>query len=228
MNTPPRSTVSPLGMTMALTESPVLSQLLASSNQVVRRVALRAIKSTGWMVQQNWRLFFRDPGWAPLSPVTKALGGSRAGLKFLRQFVRYKAFSDQMAVAIGFGKGKSRVKKLSDAYTGVGQYGLVADSLLGADPVITWIAAKAEFGWHGQVTEAMRRMVAAVTKARSKAKRPKIGRNYYAFGRDKAFINVPSRPVAAPYFARIMPKVPEYFSIKFAANWRKLTEGEAA
>jgi hypothetical protein len=217
-----------IGATMTLAESPVLSALLASSNQLVRRVALRALKSTGWMVQQNWRLYFRSPSWAALSPMTKALGGSRAGLKFLRQFVRYKAFADQMAVAIGFGKGKSRSKKLSDGYTGVGQFGLVADSLLEADPVVSWIAQKAEYGWHGQITEKMRGYVAAITKARSKAKRPKVGRNYYAFGRDKAFINVPARPVAAPYFARIMPKVPEYFCIKFAANWRKLMEGKVA
>ncbi len=213
-----------IGMTMTLSASPVLASLLAAPDPLSRRAAVRAIKSVGWMVQQNWRLYFRSPGWVPDSPLTRALGGRRAGLRFLRQFVRYKAFADQMAVAVGFGKGKSRVKKLSDAYTGVGRFGVVAESLLGADPVISWIAWKAEFGWHGQITDKMRGYVAAATRARSRAKRPRVGRNYYAFGRDKAFVDVPARPVAGPFFARIMPKLPEYFAIKFAANWRKLTE----
>jgi len=210
------------GFAFALSESPYLADILSSSDPAVRRVALKALKSTGWMVQQNWRLWFNAPGWAANSPLTKALGGKRAGLKFLRQFVRYKAFSDQMAVAIGFGKGRSRAKKLSDGYTGVGITGLVADSLLGADPVISYIASKAEYGWHGQVSDKMRRFVASKTRARSKAAKPKVGRNYYALSKSKAFIDVPKRPVAAPYFARIMPKIPAYFLIKFNKNWREL------
>ena len=215
-----------LGFVMGVAESPILAAALASDDPLVRRVGLKALKSTGWMVQQNWRLWFNNPGWTALSPLTRALGGKRAGLKFLRQFVRYKAYSDQMAVAIGFGKGKSRAKKLSDGYTGVGISGLVAASLLGADPVVSYIAEKAEYGWHGQVTDRMRHYVSATTRARSRAKKPKVGRNYFAFSRDKAFLDVPARPVAAPYFARIQPKIPAYFLIKFQANWKKLV-GEA-
>jgi len=210
-----------LGMTFALSESPILSELLTSSDPVVRRVSLKALKSTGWMVQQNWRQYFKDPGWASVSKLTKSLD-TRAGLKFLRQFVRYKAFPDNMAVAIGFGKGKSVKKKSGASYTGLGRYGLAAGSLLGADAEIMAIAEKAEYGWHGPVTERMRHYVAAATRARSKAKHPVVGRNYVAFSKSKTNIDVPARSVSRVYFDRIKTKISDYYLIKFSMNWKKI------
>jgi len=214
------SGTSSFGFAMSLDESPDLRSLLSSSDPVVRRAVLRALKSTGWMVQQNWRQYFRNPPWPEVNKLTKMLD-TRAGLKFLRQFVRYKALSDQMAVAIGFGKGRS-VKKKGGSYTGLGSYGLSSVGMLDADPYIMKIAEKAESGWSGRVTDRMRGFVAASTKAKSKAKKPKVGRNYVALRRDKSSITVPRRSVSGDYFSRIMPKIPAYFAVKLYSNLSKL------
>jgi len=186
---------------------------------IFSRARTSAMKSVGWFVQVALRnhLEYGPSGWEHLHHLTemfKKKGGSgiwalrpsapRSPAIWLGKFSRYRVSSDGGLVQIDFGKSKK------------GHPGTF-------DPQIAPVARRIDQGEKIAVTEKMRRKMAATKKATRGDHVPGI--NFFPLRKGTTSLTVPARPIFAPVFSSVEPKVPALFELKFWSAYTRYTTG---
>ena len=190
-----------------------VTRTLMSLPGIFTRARKSALKSSGWLVQQEMRNHIEYGGssdWPPLHALTAAFkkkrtrGGKGNWIKrrsapkspmfWLGKFARYRVDSDGTFVQIDFGKSKR------------GPPGTV-------DPQLAATMRRTEKGERIRVTDAMRKKLAATRR-----KRPKnqiSGVTYFPLKKSTHSLQIPKRPIFAPVWKKVKPKIPDYFEEKF-------------
>jgi hypothetical protein len=172
------------------------------------RARKSALKSTGWMIQQELRnhVEYGGSGWPALHPLTRSFRhkyGIRSKwtkrrshpgpLFWLGKFARYRVEDSGDTVNIHFGKGKK----------GGFDRGLMAD------------VHRAEAGDVVKVTPAMRRFLAATRRKRPKNQIP--GQTYFPLKKSTSTLKTPPRPIFTPVWNKVSPRIAPWFEKKFNA-----------
>ncbi len=180
---------------------------LPADAEHARKSALRGI---GFEVRGEVKKFIQSggEGWKPLSPLTKKFRQNKVG-KWSRRtnknspffnlgkFARYSLDNSGNSVSIFMGKKKKGK----------------------ADNFLQNVAKRAEFGERIAVTKKARRHVAATRNGRRK--NAQLGKDYFALKKTTTQIVFPKRPIFAPVFRRVAPKVPRWFRDKFVASLKR-------
>lgn len=174
-----------------------------------------AMGSVGWLVMGELRnhVEYGPAEWQDLHALTKTYykkkgsGGKwimrrqapHSPASWLGKFARYRASASGNTVQIDFGKGKSKGK----------QPGRV-------DPQLSVIARRIDSGERIAVTSQMRKKWAAtMARASSRGGKPVLGVNFFPLRKSTQSIDIPARPIFAPVFRKISPKVSKFFETKF-------------
>ena len=188
---------------------------------VFTRARKSALKSTGWMVQQELRnhVEYGGTGWPALHPLTTSFRqkfGARGKwikrrshpgpLFWLGKFARYRVEDQGDTVKVHFGKSKA------------GQKGTFDKSLIG-------IVERAEKGETTRVTPAMRRFMAATRRDRPKSQTP--GQTYFPLKKTTTTLKTPPRPIFSPVWRKVNPKIAPWFEKKFNTAFDRYFTGEA-
>ena len=170
-----------------------------------------AIKSVGWMVQQNLRnhIEYGGTGWPALHPLTQAFRhkfGARGRwtkrrnhpgpLFWLGKFARYRTMDHGDTVHVDFGKSRKGQK-------GTINYGLME------------VVARAEEGDVVAVTPKMRRFLGATRRKRPKDQEP--GRTFFPLKAETTRIRIQKRPIFGPVWTKVAPDIPVWFEKKFVS-----------
>ena len=172
------------------------------------------LKSTGWWITRQMRnhIEYGGSNWAPLSPLTKKFkraNGRRkwsrrqspvSPLFYLGKFCRYNLDEKGEMVQIFMGK------------TSKGTPGR-------ADKWLQAVAKRTEYGKRIPVTKESRRAVATTRTGRSK--KAVRGEAWFAFNKQKKFVEYPKRPISAPVFKKNKTRIPVLFQQKFAASFAR-------
>ena len=172
-----------------------------------RKSALRGI---GYEIRGEMKKFIQSggDGWKPLSPLTKKFRQNKTGkwsrkannnspLFNLGKFTRYSLDDSGNSVSIFMGKNKKGK----------------------ADKFLQNVAERAEFGKRIAVTKKSRRHIAATRNGRQK--NAQLGEDYFALKKTTTQIEFPKRPIFAPVFRKVAPKVPKWFRDKFLASLKR-------
>ena len=168
-----------------------------------------AIKSVGWMVQQNLRnhIEYGGTNWPKLHPLTQTFKhkygargrwtkrrGSSTALFWLGKFARYRTLDKGDTVRVDFGKSKK-------GQAGTIDYGLMS------------VVARAEEGDVIAVTPKMRRFLGATRRQRPKVQVP--GQTFFPLRSDTTRIRIPPRPIFTPVWNKVAPDIPKWFETRF-------------
>ncbi len=190
-----------------------VTRTLMSLPGIFTRARKSALKSAGWMVQQELRNHIEYGGssdWPGLHPLTAAFKKKRtksgkgnwikrrfaphSPMFWLGKFARYRVDSEGTFVQIDFGKSRR------------GQPGTV-------DPQLASTVRRTEKGERIPVTDAMRGKLAATRRKRPKKQTP--GATYFPLKKSTHVLTVPKRPVFAPVWKKVKSKIPVHFESKF-------------
>ena len=178
---------------------------------IFKRARKSALKSTGWLIQQELRNHIEYGGsgdWPKLHPLTagfrkkRKVGGNWIKRRFppnspmfwLGKFARYRTDQAGTYVQIDFGKSKR------------GQPGTI-------DPELAAVAIRSEKGETVSVTSATRRKFAATRRKRPK--KQVIGATYFPLRKDTRTLEIPKRPTITPVWKKMKPKTAAHFEKKF-------------
>lgn len=183
------------------------------------RATKSALSSIGYFAAQELRnhIEYGGEGWAKLHPITLKLRKSRSApptpLFFLGRFARYNVSNDGTSVAIGLGK------------SGKGQPGQIT-----GDRWLDAAVARHEFGKTVSVSRKTRRVWLS-TKIKGK-KYKKLGRSgaitggYFVLKPETQHLQIPKRPMIAPVYRKIKPRIGPMFEEKFFAAMDRYMTGK--
>ncbi len=190
---------------------PQVSSHLKALPSDVAHANRSGLKSVGWWLTRQMRnhIEYGGSGWAPLSPLTK---------KFKRANGRRKWSRRQSPVSPLFYLGKFCRYNLDDRGDTVQIFmGKTAKGKPGrADKWLQAVAKRTEYGKRIPVTSNTRRAIAATRSGRSK--KAVQGEAWFAFNKQKKFVDYPKRPIVAPVFKKNKARIPGIFQKKFAAS----------
>jgi len=204
-----------------------ITRTLMSLPGIFTRARKSALKSTGWLVQQELRNHIEYGGssdWPGLHPLTadfkkkrtrsgkgdwiKRRSAPHSPMFWLGKFARYRVDNEGTFVQIDFGKSRR------------GKPGTV-------DPEMAAVARRTEKGERIKVTKKMRGKLAATRRKRPKKQTP--GVTFFPLKKSTHALQIPKRPVFAPVWKKVKPKVPVHFEDKFyKALDRYMTGGKKA
>jgi hypothetical protein len=189
-----------------------LTRTLTKMPGLFRRARISALKSTGYLVQQEVRnhVEYGGTGWPALHPLTlkfrkkrgvgtsqwsgRRRGDHQTALFWLGKFARYRVDDDGTVVQIDFGKSRK------------GQPGTV-------DPQLMPVVKRAEEGETIAVTEKMRRFFGATRRKRPKRQIP--GETYFPLKKSTTKIEIPPRPIFSPVWKKVHGRIPAHFKDRF-------------
>lgn len=179
------------------------AQELGALPAQIERARKSALKATAWMGMSELRnhVEYGGSGWKPLHPMTLKLRKSKSSpptpLFFLGRFARYRVDEAGTIADIDFGKSKKGRPGTFDR--GVGE-----------------MVAQMEAGLRIPTTERMRRWFSVATRPKGRrGKRAIAGKDYFPLRKSTPAIVVPARPVFAPVWKKIQPRLKGYFDEKF-------------
>ncbi len=192
-----------------------LTRALAGMPGTMKRARISALKSTGYMIQQETRDYVEGggSGWPGLHPMTRMFKAkysagkrtkwikprSRKGpVHWLGKFARYRVDGEGSLVQVDFGKSRK------------GKPGTF-------DPGLVGIVRRVQSGERITVTDKMRRFFGATRRKRPKVQTP--GETYFPLRASTTTIEIPKRPILDPVFRAAKPRIPGRFEEKF---WKAL------